>query len=237
MIARFRTSCRVAVGLLGIGCAWVELSADATAGRPPASPASQPSRPARATGEVRNVRSGESIVAAVDASAPGDTVLVHAGHYPRLTLTRQFSAPVSIVGASGEKVTIDGFTVSGGAGYRIAGLETSGGSSVSGGHDVVFDRISCALPAGNVDDHTSCFYLTLEEAVQVPGDVAQALVAGILSQVPTSTLVPATTNQEPVNTAAAGELAPLSVDADARVNVSAGPVDTDVTGRSRAIAQ
>ena len=70
--------------------------------------------------------------------------------------------------------------------------------------------------------------LTLEEALQVPGDVAQALIGGIQSELPTSGLVPATTNQETVNTAAASESAPLSVDADAPVNVSAGPVDTDV---------
>jgi PE-PPE domain len=70
--------------------------------------------------------------------------------------------------------------------------------------------------------------LTLEEALQVPGDVVQALIGGIQGELPTGGLVPATTNQETVNTAAASELAPLSVDADARVNVSAGPVDTDV---------
>ena len=70
--------------------------------------------------------------------------------------------------------------------------------------------------------------LTLEESLQVPGDVLQALIGGIQGELPTGGLVPATTNQETVNTAAASELAPLSVDADATVSGSAGPVDTDV---------
>jgi hypothetical protein len=67
--------------------------------------------------------------------------------------------------------------------------------------------------------------LTPEEALQVPGDVLQALVAGILSQVPTN-LVPATTSSETVNVAAASESAPSLLRAGADVSVSAGPVES-----------
>ena len=67
----------------------------------------------------------------------------------------------------------------------------------------------------------------MEEALQVPGDVAQALIGGIQGELPTGGLVPATTNQETVNTAAASELAPLSVDADATVSGSAASVETE----------
>ena len=79
--------------------------------------------------------------------------------------------------------------------------------------------------------------LTLEEALQVPGDVAQALIGGIQGELPTGGLVPATTNQETVNTAAASELAPLRL---MRTPPSAGRLlrsTPTLTGRSRAIAQ
>jgi len=117
-----------------------------------------PSTAARAS-TVRDVYAGGSIAAAVDASTGGDVVLVHAGTYPQVVLSKQFPVPVTIAGAPGEDVTVGGFSVASGAGYLITGLKTNGGTTVfNGGHDIVFSNISCTLPA-DVNNTTSCFYL------------------------------------------------------------------------------
>jgi hypothetical protein len=106
---------------------------------------------------TRDVYPGGSIVDAVNASSVGDTVVVHAGSYPRVTLTRQFSTPVNIVGAVGETVTVGGFDISGGAGYTISNLRTNGQSIMeNAAHDITFDHVSCTLPSGTTA--ASCFY-------------------------------------------------------------------------------
>jgi hypothetical protein len=51
---------------------------------------------------TRDVYPGQSILAAIDASAPGDTVFVHAGSYPKLTLDKTFAGgKVHVVGEPG----------------------------------------------------------------------------------------------------------------------------------------
>jgi chitodextrinase len=51
---------------------------------------------------TRDVYPGQSILAAIDASAPGDTVFVHAGSYPKLTLDKTFTGgKVHVVGEPG----------------------------------------------------------------------------------------------------------------------------------------
>jgi hypothetical protein len=108
---------------------------------------------------IRDVYEGGSIAAAVEAANGGDIVVVHGGTYPQVVLSKQFAVPVIIRGAPREDVTVGGFSVASGAGYRISGLKTNGGTVVfNGGHDVAFSNISCTLPA-DVDNATSCFYL------------------------------------------------------------------------------
>ncbi len=110
------------------------------------------------TGTIRDVYAGGSIAAAVSASSAGDTVRLHAGSYPQVTLSKQFITAVQIVAGSGESVTVGGFVIDGGAGYRISGLSLVGQSLVrNAAHDVTFDHVDCTLVAGTTT--SSCFYL------------------------------------------------------------------------------
>lgn len=129
-----------------------------------------PSRPAQGspppyrgagspTGTVHDVYAGQSVAAAVDAASGGDTIVLHAGTYTEVDLTKDFATPVMIAGAPGESVTVGGFSISGAAGYRISGLRTNGGSVVfNGSHDISFTHVDCTLPA-DLGNTTSCFYL------------------------------------------------------------------------------
>jgi hypothetical protein len=109
------------------------------------------------SGPVRDVYPGQSIEAAVKAASAGDTVRVHAGTYPRVTITRSFSRQLVIEGESG--VTIAGFTIRGGGGLRIQRLATTDENLIeSGAHDVVFHGVSASLPTGSRPDR-SCWYI------------------------------------------------------------------------------
>lgn len=68
----------------------------------------------RQVGTIREVSAGGSIPNAITASSPGDTVLLHAGSYPKLFIATAFSSPgVTIRAGHGEQVTIAGIHFSG----------------------------------------------------------------------------------------------------------------------------
>jgi len=125
----------------------------------PAVPKAPTAAAFRPSGVVRHVHSGQSIASVVQRSANGDTVVLHAGTYPQVVLTRRFPTAVRITGADGEDVTVGGFVVSGGSGYLIDDVKTDGESRLeSDAHDVVFNRVRCAMaPAA---DGGSCFYFS-----------------------------------------------------------------------------
>jgi hypothetical protein len=77
------------------------------------------------SGTTRDVFPGQSITAAINASAAGDTVKLHAGNYPALNLTKSFSItnPLNIVGESG--VVIAGITLPNVSGYDISSITSS----------------------------------------------------------------------------------------------------------------
>jgi hypothetical protein len=89
---------------------------------------------------TRDVYPGQSIATAVAASAPGDTVVVHAGSYPRQTMPAAKAEPrVNIVAAPGEAPpTVAGMQFnSGTGGVNIDGLVFQAGSSSSSSPQVV----------------------------------------------------------------------------------------------------
>ena len=109
------------------------------------------------SGPVRDVYPGQSIEATVKAASAGDTVRIHAGTYPRVTITRSFSRQLVIEGESG--VTIAGLTVRGGGGVRIQRLATTHENRIeSGAHDVVFHGVTASVPIGPRPDR-SCWYI------------------------------------------------------------------------------
>jgi hypothetical protein len=119
------------------------------------SPTSGRAHALAAPARVREVFAGGSIESAVAAQTGGGTILVHAGSYPAVTLTRRFSKVVQIVGATGEDVSVGGFVISG-SGYAISRLHTTGESRLEGtAHGVTFDRIVCHIPP--TDTASSCF--------------------------------------------------------------------------------
>jgi hypothetical protein len=155
---RDRVRASLVVGtLLATTCVVGALAARTGVATGPGSPSAPSAAAFRSTGVVHDVYQGDSIAAAVDASDDGDSIVVHAGSYPSVTLTRQFPTAVRITGAPGETVTVGGFVISGGSGYLIDNLRTNGESRLeSDAHDVVFDNVRCAIPAG--DQSGSCFY-------------------------------------------------------------------------------
>jgi hypothetical protein len=89
---------------------------------------------------TREVYPGQSIATAVAASAPGDTVVVHAGSYPRQTMPAAKAEPrVNIVAAPGEALpTVAGLQFnSGTGGVNIDGLVFQADSSSSSSPQVV----------------------------------------------------------------------------------------------------
>jgi hypothetical protein len=89
---------------------------------------------------ARHVHPGQSIATAVAAAAPGDTVVVHAGSYPRQTMPAAKAEPrVNIVAAPGEAPpTVAGMQFnSGSGGVNIDGLKLQADSSSSSSPQVV----------------------------------------------------------------------------------------------------
>lgn len=114
---------------------------------------------------VREVFAGGSIESAVAAQTGGGTIVVHAGSYPLVVLSRTFSKAVRIVGATGEDVSVGGFVISG-AGYTIGRLHTRGESRLEGAaHDVTFDRVVCHIPSADTADSCFAFHDASHDAV------------------------------------------------------------------------
>lgn len=114
-----------------------------------------------------------SIQEAVDAAAPGDTVLVGPGRYLENLLIRKslvlksvlgarlttvdgghIGSPVAILGTGTETVTVTGFTITGGAwlleptleypGYRGAGVYTDSSGSLTVSDNIITGNSGCA---------------------------------------------------------------------------------------------
>jgi hypothetical protein len=73
--------------------------------------------PTSGTGTTRDIYPGQSILSAISASSGGDTVRLHAGSYPKLTLTKSFATPLNVVGENG--VVIAGIVLPNVSGYKF----------------------------------------------------------------------------------------------------------------------
>lgn len=94
------------------------------------------------SGGLTDVYPGDDIAAAVSAAQPGDTIRVHAGTYPKQTLTTAVSAKTCIEAAPGESAVVRGFDLSSAAnldvsGFTVAAFSPSWGFRFSSGaHDI-----------------------------------------------------------------------------------------------------
>ena len=94
------------------------------------------------SGTVRDVYASQSILNAINASAGGDTVKIHAGSYPLLQPTKSFSTPLNVVGESG--VVIAGIILSNVAGYDFSYITSS----------IAPDTTCCNASAFYINAHT-----------------------------------------------------------------------------------
>ena len=82
---------------------------------------------------TQHVYPGGSISGAVASSSSGDTVVVHAGTYPKQTISKAFGSTVSLQAAPGEVVAVQGFEFLGASHLALSGLRIEPDStSVSG---------------------------------------------------------------------------------------------------------
>jgi hypothetical protein len=107
--------------------------------------------PGTARAADRHVYPGESVPGAVRTAAPGDAVVLHAGSYPQLSLSSEFSAPVVLKAAAGESVNVAGFRFSGARNIRVRGLRINGMVSVGRSSALRFDNVVVHPGATTVD--------------------------------------------------------------------------------------
>jgi hypothetical protein len=172
---------RIGAGLLVLATAMVGagvLQGESASRTPSVSPLSGRTEAIATPTPVREVFAGGSIESAVAAQTGGGTIVVHAGSYPRVALSRTFSKAVHIVGAPGEDVSVGGFVISG-AGYAIGRLRTDGESRLEGAaHDVTFDRVVCHIPSADTADSCFAFHDASHDAV-ISRSVARGGLDGV----------------------------------------------------------
>jgi hypothetical protein len=120
--------------------------------------------PAGGTGTTRDVYPGQSVVAAINLSSGGDTIRLHAGNYPQLTLSRSFATPLNIVGENG--VIIAGVVLPNVSGYNFDHITST----------VPDDRNCCDASAFYVNGHTG--NITLQNSTLHGGFVTLKFYSG-----------------------------------------------------------
>jgi Right handed beta helix region len=77
------------------------------------------------SGATTDVYAGGDIAAAVNSAHAGDSILVHAGTYPKQALSKAFAAKTCVAAAAGDFVTVHGFDLSGAANLDISGFDVA----------------------------------------------------------------------------------------------------------------
>ena len=116
------------------------------------------------TGSVRHVYSGQSITSAINASSAGDSVVVHAGSYPLLSLSgKSAGGEIKVIAAAGETVNVAGADIRSSSNVSLSSFNWTGNVYLLGTTNVRFQggtsRVSLAANNFDVRDNSQDTYV------------------------------------------------------------------------------